>query len=178
MTVKQISLFPLVAILLLVLSPSRAAEERTVQVIMPWEGQGRVFQIDTRRLQFLGALEGIMYVENSKGEMHEGFVQCPVTQILDLETGTTEATGHCEITASPVDVVYAQMSCKGMVGDCKGEFILIDGEGKFAGISGQGEIRVRSAIRALATDLGSGATLRIGSGLAVIKDLKFSTPGE
>ena len=176
MTVKQISLLPLVAILLLAVSPVRAAEQGTVQLIIPWEGKGRVFQINTRSLQFLGALEGIMYIENSEGEMHEGFVQCPITQMLDLETGTTEANGHCEITASPEDVVYAQMSCKGMVGDCKGEFILTDGEGRFAGISGQGELRVRSAIRALATDLGSGATLRIGSGLAIIKDLKFSTP--
>jgi hypothetical protein len=176
MAKTKVLLFPLAAILLLAASPLRAAEQGTVQVIIPWEGKGRVFQIDSRRLQFLGALEGIMYVENSEGEMHEGFVQCPITQILDLETGATEANGHCEITASPEDVVYAQMSCKGMVGDCKGEFVLTDGEGRFAGISGQGELRVRSPIRALATDLGSGATLRIGAGLAVIKDLKFSTP--
>jgi len=166
----------MVAILMLAVSPARAAEEDTVQAVIPWEGKGRVFQIDTRRLQFLGALEGVMYVENSKGEMNEAFVQCPIVQMLDLESGVTEATGNCEITASPEDVVYATMSCKGKAGDCEGDFILTDGEGRFAGISGQGKLRVRSPIRALAVDLGSGATLRVGSGLAVIKDLKFSTP--
>jgi hypothetical protein len=176
MTVKPISLLPLVAILLLAVTPLRAAEQGTVQAAIPWEGKGRVFQIDSRRVQFLGALKGIMYVENSKGEMHEGFVQCPIMQMIDVETGMSEATGHCEITAGPDDVVYAQIACKGQVGDCAGKFILIDGEGKFAGISGEGELRVRSPLHALATDLGSGATVRVASGLAIIRDLKFSTP--
>jgi hypothetical protein len=176
MTVKHISLLPLVAILLLAISPARAAEQGTVQAIIPWEGEGRVYQIDTRRLQFLGEIEGIMYLESAKGKLNEAFVQCPIMQMLDLESGVSEAIGHCEITISPEDVVYAQMSCKGQIGRCIGKFILIDGEGRFTGISGQGELSVRSPIRALATDLGSGAMLRVAAGLATIKDLKFSTP--
>ncbi len=176
MTVKHISLLPLAAILLLAISPARAAEQRTVQAVIPWEGEGRIFQIDTRRIQFLGALEGIMYVQNAKGEMNEGFVQCPIVQMMDLETGVMEAFGHCEITASSVDVVYAQLSCKGRVGDCSGKFVLVDGEGKFAGISGEGKLRVRSPIHALASDLGSGSLLRVAAGIIIIKDLKFSIP--
>jgi hypothetical protein len=176
MTVKHISLLPLVAILLLAVSPARAAEQGTVQAVIPWEGQGRIFQIDTHRIQFLGALEGVMYVENAKGEMNEGFVQCPVVQMMDLETGDMEAFGHCEITASPVDVAYAQLSCKGRVGDCSGKFVLVDGEGKFTGISGEGKLRVRSPIHALASDLGSGSLLRVAAGIIIIKDLKFSIP--
>jgi hypothetical protein len=180
MTVKPISLLPLVALLLLAVAPTlmpvSAAEQGTVQAVIPWEGKGRVFQIDPRRIQFLGAFTGIMYVENSRGEMHEGFVQCPIVQIVDIETGDSEASGHCEVTAGPDDVVYARIACKGHVGDCGGKFTLIDGEGKFAGISGEGELRVRSALHQLATDLGSGATVRVASGLAIIRDLKFSTP--
>ena len=90
--------------------------------------------------------------------------------------GVTEAIGHCEITISPDDVVYAQFSCKGKPGGCTGKFILIDGEGKFAGISGEGSLRVRSPLRALAGGLGSGDLVRVASGLAVIKDLEYSTP--
>ena len=176
MSAKSILSLPLVALCLLLSLPAGAAEQGTVQAAIPWEGEGRVFQIDSRRVQFLGALEGIMYVENSQGEMHEGFVQCPIIQMLDLETGTSEALGHCEITAGPEDVVYAQLSCKGRVGDCAGRFLLIDGEGRFAGISGEGKLRVRSPLHALAKDLGSGAVVRVASGLAIIRDLKFSTP--
>jgi hypothetical protein len=176
MTVKQIFLLPLVAILLLVLTPARAAEQGTVQAIIPWEGEGRVFQIDTRRLQFLGELEGVMYIENSKGEMNEGYVQCPIVQMFDMEAGVSEAIGHCEITTSPDDVAYAQITCKGEPGNCVGKFILIDGEGRFTGISGEGTIRVRSPIRALAGGLASGDMIRVAAGIAIIKDLKFSIP--
>jgi len=176
MTVKPISLLPLLATLLLTVTPVSAAEQGTVQATIPWEGKGRVFQIDSRRVQFLGAFTGIMYVENSKGKMHEGFVQCPIVQTVNMDTGESEATGNCEITAGPDDVVYARVSCKGLVGDCGGKFVLIDGEGKFAGISGEGQLRVRSPLQALAADLGSGATVRVASGIAVIKDLKFSIP--
>ena len=176
MTIKQISLLPLVALMLLVLSPARAAEQGTVQAVVPWEGKGRVFQIDTRRLQFLGAIEGVMYLENSNGDMNEAFIQCPIMQMLDLESAVSEAIGHCKITVSAEDVVYAQMSCKGEVGKCEGKFILIDGEGRFIGISGQGKLSVRSPIRALVADLDSGALLRVASGLITIKDLKYSTP--
>jgi len=49
-------------------------------------------------------------------------------------------------------------------------------EGKFAGITGEGELRVRSPIHALAGGLGSGSLIRVAAGIAIIKDLKFSTP--
>ncbi len=176
MTLKRIFLVQVVAILLLALSPAHAARQDTVQVIIPWEAEGQVFQVDTHTMLFLGAMEGIMYIESSRGEMHEAFVQCPIMQKLDLETGATEVTGRCEISASPVDVLYAELSCKGEIGDCKGEFTLIDGEGRFAGISGTGELRVRSPIQGLIAGLGSGAILRVGSGLAIVKDLKYRIP--
>lgn len=176
MTIKQITLLPLVAILLLGLSPARAAEKGTVQAIIPWDGEGRVYQIDTRRLQFLGQIEGIMYVENSEGNLNEAFIKCPIVQVLDLDSGVTEAVGNCEISISPEDVVFARMSCKGMPGNCAGKFTLIDGEGRFAGVSGEGDLSVRSPLRALAGGLGSGDLVRVATGLAVVKDLKYSAP--
>ena len=176
MTVKRIYLAPVVAILLLALSPARAAEQGTVQAAIPWDGEGQVFRVSASTMMFLGSLKGIMYVENSRGEMHEGFVVCPIMQELDLETGSTQATGHCQIIASPENVLYAKLSCKGKVGVCEGEFTLTDGEGKFAGVSGSGKLKVRSPIRALIGDLANGSVLRVASGLATISDLKYSIP--
>jgi len=176
MTVMRSYLISTAVLLLLNILPVYAAEQGTVQAIIPWEAEGRVFQVDTSTMMFLGAFIGVMYIESSQGEMHEAFVMCPIMQKLDLETGATEATGRCEISASPVDVLYAELSCKGKIGDCKGEFTLIDGEGKFAGITGAGELRVRSPIQGLIADLGSGAILRIGSGLAIVNDLKYRIP--
>jgi hypothetical protein len=176
MTMKRGYLMSVVALLLPSLSAVYAAEQDTVQAIIPWEAAGRVFQTDTRTTMFLGAFTGVMYVESSRGEMHEAFVMCPIIQKLDLEKNNLEADGHCEISASPENVVYAELTCNGEVGSCNGTFTLVDGKGEFAGISGTGSLRVRSPLRALITDLAAGADLRIASGIAVIKDLEYSIP--
>ena len=176
MTVKRNYLAPMAALLWLALSPALAAEKGTVQAAIPWDAEGEVYNVGPNTVLFLGSMQGIIYVESSKGEMHEGFVLCPVLQTIDLTTGATDASAHCEITASPESVLYARMTCKGEPGSCVGEFTLVDGEGKFAGVSGSGKLRVRSPIRALVTDLASGSVLRVGSGLAIINDLKYSIP--
>jgi hypothetical protein len=176
MTERKGYLAAATALLLLNILPVHAAEQDTIQAIIPWEAEGRVFQVDTDTMMFLGALHGIMYVQSSRGEIHEAFVMCPVTQTLDIESGDTEATAYCEITASAESVAYAELSCKGKVGDCNGTFTLVDGEGEFAGISGSGSLRVRSPFNTLVSGLAAGADIRIGSGLAVIKDLDYRIP--
>ena len=176
MKVKRSYLISAVALLVLSISPAYTAEQDTLQAIIPWEAEGRVFQVDTSTMMFLGTVTGVMYVESSRGEMHEAFVMCPLIQKLILETGKTEGVAHCEISASPENVAYAEISCSGDVGNCQGTFTMIDGEGKFAGISGTGTLRVRSPMHALISDLASGAVLRVASGLIVVKDLKYRIP--
>ena len=176
MTMNRSSLISAAVLLLSMLLPAHAAEKDTVQAIIPWEASGRVFQVDTGTMLFLGAFTGVMYIESSEGEMHEAFVMCPVMQKVSLETSNSEVVGHCEISASPENVAYAQLTCDGEVGSCNGTFTLIAGEGKFTGISGTGALRVRSPMRALITDVAAGAELRVASGLAVIKDLEYSIP--
>jgi hypothetical protein len=176
MTVKRSYLASAAALLLVNFLPVHAAEQDTVQAIIPWEASGRVFQVDTSTMMFLGAFTGVMYIESSRGEMHEAFVMCPIVQKINLKEHNSEAIGHCEISASPENVVYAELTCHGEVGSCNGTFTLIDGEGEFAGISGSGALRVRSPMRELITEMAPGADLRVASGLAVIKDLEYSTP--
>jgi hypothetical protein len=176
MTVKRRYLISAAALLLLNFLPAHAAEQGTVQAIIPWAAEGRVFQTDTNTIMFLGAFTGVMYIESSQGEMHEAFVMCPIIQTLNLEMDSSEATGYCEISASPENVAYAKLSCNGEVGSCRGTFTLVDGEGEFSGISGSGTLQVRSPMRALITGMAAGADLRVASGLAVIKDLKYRIP--
>lgn len=176
MTGKRSLLISAAALLLANFLPVHAAEQDTVQAIIPWEANGRVFQVDTGTMMFLGAFTGVMYIESSQGDMHEAFVMCPLVQKLNLASGRTEAVAHCEISASSENVAYAELTCDGEVGSCNGTFKLIDGEGEFAGISGTGTLRVRSPMRALIPDMAAGADLRVASGLAVVKDLKYSIP--
>ncbi len=176
MVAKRFFLTGLMASMVLAISSVQAAETGTVQATIPWDGEGQIYQVNTSTLVFLGSLKGIMYVESATGEMNEGFVVCPVMQKFDMKSGSTEAIGHCEITASPEDVLYAKLSCKGEVGKCVGDFTLTDGEGKFTGISGSGKLQVRSPLRAVSRDLASGSVVRIASGLATIKDLGYRIP--
>ena len=176
MTVKRSCLISAAALLLVNVLQVHAAEQDTVQAIIPWEASGRVFHVDTSTMLFLGAFTGVMYIESSQGEMHEAFVMCPIVQKLSLTVSSSEVIGHCEISASPENVAYAELTCNGEVGSCNGTFTLVDGEGKFAGITGTGTLRVRSPMRALITDMAAGAELRIATGLAVIKDLEYSIP--
>lgn len=162
--------------LIMAIVSADAAEQDTVQVVIPWEAEGRVFQIDTETMMFIGAMHGVLYVQSSAGDINEAFVMCPVTQTVQLETGASKAVGHCEITASPDDVAYAELTCDGNVGDCRGTFKLVDGAGEFAGISGEGGLRVRSPFGALVEGVAAGADISIAAGLAIIKDLSYRIP--
>ncbi len=176
MTVRRRNLISAVAVSLMTFPALHAAEQNTLQAIIPWDAEGRVFQVDTNEMMFLGAVKGIMYIESSSGEMHEAFVMCPIIQTFTLDTGKTDATAHCEISASADSVAYAELSCEGEIGSCTGTFTLIGGEGKLAGISGEGSLQVRSPMRALIMGLAAGAQIRVASGLAVIKDLETRIP--
>jgi len=176
MTVKRSYLISTAALLLVSFLPIHAAEQDTVQAIIPWDASGRVFQVDTNTMMFHGAFTGVMYIESSRGEMHEAFIMCPIVQKFNLKMNSSDATGYCEISASPENVAYAELTCSGEVGSCNGTFTLIDGEGDFAGISGTGALQVRSPMREFITDMAAGAEVRIASGLAVIKDLEYSIP--
>ena len=93
-----------------------------------------------------------------------------------METGEAVATGYCEISISPEDVVYAELDCKGVVGDCKGQFRLIEGHGRFKGIKGGSDLRIRSVLGALVKGMASGSVVKSGQGIALLPNLKFTTP--
>lgn len=169
---------PLLIILMILLGwqTGIAAEEDTVQAVIPWEAEGRVFTVDTETAMFQGALHGILYVESSRGDINEAFVMCPFTQTIDLKSQESEAIAHCEITASGEDVAYARLSCNGAANDCNGTFVLTSGVGEFTGITGEGKLRVRSPISVIIPDTAAGADVGISSGLVIITDLKYRIP--
>ena len=162
-------------LLLLVLNPLRA-EERNLQALMQWEGDGTVYSIGANQMLFLGSMDGILYVENEKGDIDGAFVECPISQKINLDSGEAVATGYCQISVSPGDVVYAELDCKGVVGDCKGEFRLVEGLGRFEGIKGGSDLRIRSVLGALVAGMASGSIVRSGQGIAILPNLKFTTP--
>ena len=157
-------------------STTAIAETRTISAIVPWQGQGQLFPIAVDKLQFLGALEGIMYVETADGDMNEAFVRCPIVQYVDGADRSTSARGNCVITVSPEDAVFAEMSCEGVAGLCSGDIKLTGGTGRFEGVSGSGKLTVRSPVHALAADLSDGTVVHAAAGLMKIPELKVTLP--
>ena len=162
---------------LLLISGSVSAE-KTLKAIMPFEGEGTVYQIGFETMLFLGAFEGIIYVETAEGKLDEGFIRCPGSQTIDTKTGKTSGEGYCMITPSAGDVVYATWSCAGEVGGCKGDFQLTGGTGQYEGISGASKLVVRSALNTLIVGMSSGSAVREVTGLAILPELRYSIPGK
>ena len=97
-----------------------AAEQKNLAAVIAWSGAGRVFQIAPGTMEFLGALEGIMYIETSEGEIDEAFVECSVKQYLHSDAANTSATGNCMIVQGPEDTIFAEFHCDGQVGSWTG----------------------------------------------------------
>ena len=152
------------------------AASSTISAVVPWQGQGEIFPIGTDKLRFLGAIEGIMYVETAEGEMDEAFVRCPIIQDIDTTNQTTSVSGNCTIVASTEDAIFAEITCEGRTGLCNGEFKLTGGTGRFAGISGSGKMTVRSPVHALVADLSDGTVLHVASGILQMPELKINLP--
>ncbi|MEM9386160.1 MAG: hypothetical protein AAGA68_13935 [Pseudomonadota bacterium] len=158
------------------ISTPSSAEQVSLSIIISWQGKGQVFAVAPRRLRFLGAIEGIMYVETTSGDMDEAFVRCPIVEEISADDRASAGTGSCEISVAPGDTLFASMRCRGRPGACRGEFELIGGTGRFEGVQGRGQMTVRSAIHTLAADLSEGTVLDIGAGLIQIPALAVDLP--
>ena len=152
------------------------AETTTISAVIPWQGQGQVFQTGENKAKFLGALEGVMYVETAEGQMNEAFVRCPIVQEINLEDGTSSTTASCVIIASEEDTAYAELSCEGGGGVCQGEFRFTGGEGRLAGIKGKGKMTARSPVHAMASDPSGGIVIQAAAGILQMPELKVTLP--
>ena len=160
----------------LALSTGAMAEEGTVQAMSPWQAQGEAFLVAPGKLQFLGKFEGILYLEKAEGNLDAALLLCPASQTVDLGTGATEAKGHCVMTSAEGHMVFSEWTCSGAAGKgCVGELRLTGGTGPFEGISGSGEMVVRTVLTGMAADLRSGEVIRGAAGLAVWPKLTYRT---
>lgn len=156
--------------------PVATAEEATVQMLAPWESEGRVFRIAEDTVLFQGASEGILYIERG-GALDAAIFSCPGSYELNTNSGDLSANGRCAIKdAEDQGLIFADYSCEGKPGSCKGMFTITSGTGKFKGISGSGEMVVRTALADIAADLSTGEVVRSATGLAVWPELKYTFP--
>jgi hypothetical protein len=165
------------AVGLLAVSGGAAAGESTERLLAPWQGEGQVFQIEPGKVMFLGRFDGILYADSGVGPFDGVPFVCPGTQVLDTSAGTVSSDGHCMLTPSEDEEVYARWSCAGQASACKGRIEFTGGTGRFEGISGGGEMTVRTVLADITEDTRSGEVVRTAAGIAVWPNLTYRLRG-
>ena len=169
-------LIPVAAIVVMGLVVPVQAEEKTVSMMAPWDGKGRVFRVGPDKLKFLGAFEGIIYIQDAKGALDAAVFICPAVQEIDLKTSKVNVHGNFIITGKNGDQVFADYTGAGAIGATQGKFTITGGTGEFEGIKGSGDMVARTVLGAMAVSLESGAVVSTAKGLAVWPELKFTIP--
>ncbi len=151
------------------------AEEGTVKILAPWKAKGQVYKVGPKQTQFVGEFGGIMYVENGEGKLDTAIFVCPAVQDVDYKNNKSHANGRCHIVATDGNI-FAQFDCTGVPGACKGTFKLTGGTDRFEGITGSGEMHVRSALSTFMSNVTSGDVVQEAEGLATWPALKYKIP--
>lgn len=159
------------------LAQPAAADEGTAKILAPWEANGQLFQVAVDKLQFIGTFEGIMYIEHGDGLLDAALFTCPSTQIIHILSNQLEGHGFCTIESPTGDFVYAEFTCDGEPGSCKGRFTLTGGTGRLAGITGASDMIVRTALSGTAINEATGGTVSAAKGLAIWPEMRFEFPG-
>lgn len=153
-----------------------AAEEGTVKILAPWQSGGEVFQIEPGKILFQGRAQGIMYIEDGKGALDAALFVCPGSREISLAEKKVVASGRCIIKGAGGGTVFAKFQCSGRPGACLGKFTLTGGTERFEGITGEGDLMVRTVLAEMASDLQSGETISGAAGLAVWPNLRYKIP--
>ena len=155
---------------------ARAETQEKIDAIVAWTGNGTSYEVGSERAVFVGALTGPVYVQTDKGWVPSGIATCPM--MIDVVTASAEqvAQGRCTLENPDGDMIYAEVTCRGIyrVG-CDGTMTLTGGTGAFEGITGSGEITVRSERRNV-VESGHGTTQEDGVGIMVIEGLTYTLP--
>ena len=152
----QTKAFMAIFVASLVAHPALGAEEQTVDAFATWEGQGVIYETGENMGTFVGSITGPFFIDTEKGPIEAGRIVCPAMLHIDLLSAKQAGTGKCTVTAHDGARVFADWSCRGVhfVG-CDGKLTLDGGTGRLAGISGSGELRVRSTVRGVAASASS-----------------------
>ena len=157
-------------------SSARAETQEKIDVIVAWTGNGKSYEVGTDRAVFVGALEGPIYVQTEKGWVPSGTAICPMIVDVDTASAAQTAQGHCMVENPDGDMIYGEVTCRGVyrVG-CDGTLTLTGGSGAFEGITGGGDVTIRSERRSVVDD-GNGTTEEEGVGIMVIEGLTYTLP--
>lgn len=157
-------------------TPSKAAEEDTVEAFSSWEATGHIYPTGVEESTFVGVLSGILYVRNADDVIESGLIMCPGTVTIDTTAGTQHGTAKCVIVTPESDRVFGSFECDGAYqAGCEGEFTITGGTGSMQGITGGGPIKLQSAFANAALVPGT-VIDQTAAGLALWPALSYKLP--
>ncbi len=166
----------LIAVTLLLSGGYGHAEEGSVKAMSPWKGVGFAFPVGPEQVYMVAVYSGVMLVDDGKGPMHAASIVCPGTVDADLKKGTKTGHAKCVITGEQGNRVFAEFNCTGDVEGCRGTFTITGGTGRFAGITGEGEMISKIQAREITMVSGVESAQQLGEGVAVWPNLTYHIP--
>ena len=163
-------------------APGAHGEEATARLASAVRAQGFFFEIGERRALVMGALEGALYVESGADALDGARMICPSSFTIDPLAQSFTAEGYCTIARGEEHKIYGRWTCTGVVTKgCRGRFTITGGTGRFAGVSGESEIAVRTSLTDATAAKGTprstiGVAQETGVGLITFTALRYRTP--
>jgi hypothetical protein len=162
---------------LIAAGPALADEEQAALDAFAFiTASGKVLQVGTAAHVFAGSLEGPYFVDVGQGPVPAGSIACGGLLEADETSGRQVATANCRLQALDGAVAFGRFRCEGfrLIG-CTGPFELTGGEGRMAGVTGEGTITLRRYETALAAGDG-GMIDEAALGIAFWKDFRVNLP--
>jgi len=160
-----------------------AAEEATARVVGPVRLYGLFFEVGEHIAQFMGALHGTVFVESGATALDGWAIVCPASFQIAGATPTFSAEGQCALAKEDAHKIYARWTCAGtMLQGCRGRFTVTGGTGRFAQVSGESDVIVRSTLVEIADVPPSaprgplGVAREIATGLFILPNLRYRVP--
>jgi len=121
-----------------------AAERVTLDAFSVWEATGTTQQVGPKTTMFAGEMSGAYFIDTGEGPIPAGVISCVGALEADAATGAQAGAARCRLVAADGAVAFGRFTCAGwrLIG-CVGPFMLEGGEGRLAGVSGEGPIVIR-----------------------------------
>jgi len=157
-------------------SPASATVDQMLRAFSVWHTDAKLTSADGGTHVFDGKVDGPFYVDTEKGPVNSGSISCQAKLTIKDADKTQEGTGDCTITVKDGATTRASLTCHGVfqVG-CSGKLKLIDGTGRFKGITGGGDVVIRSDFADLQSN-GVADPSMLQSGLIYLPALHYRLP--
>jgi hypothetical protein len=154
-----------------------AAEEAEVELFSVVKGHGAVLPIAENAVQFVGTVQGSLYLQGEEGPVHAGSLVCSVSLKIDVQDREQQGIGNCTMTSKDGGAVFGEWQCTGhFLTGCSGPFKVTGGADRFKGASGEGPITMRSAVGTIAASPRDASSRLELEGIVFWRKLKLRTP--